>query len=270
MSARKGWNIISKDYQSAVRISLDDVHYGPISPGEKELKLFGEVKGKDILEIGCGGGQNAIVLAKWGARSAGLDISEEQIKYATVLARKQKVKVQFYVGNMEGMNMFNEESFDIILSSCAIGYSENPEQVFNEVFRILRKDGLFVFCVTHPVAIRGRVVRYGGRKFWGLGNYFYRGKRIWKWKIKKKVAKFFGYGRTFGDYFNPLVNSGFVVERILEPRPYPLHKMTEAEIKNIPYFEEGYFKDYEIWRRIPFTLLFKAKKPICRNCTKAS
>jgi len=262
MSAMKEWNIISKDYQATVRISLDDVHYGPISPGEKELKLLGEVEGKDTLEIGCGGGQNAIVLAKWGARSVGLDISEEQIKYATRLARKHKVKVQFHVGNMEGMDMFNEESFDIILSSCAIGYSENPGQVFHEVFRILRKDGLFVFCVMHPIAIRGRVVRYGGRKFWALGNYFYSGKRIWKWKIKRKAAKFYGYGRTFGDYFNPLVTSGFVIERILEPKPYPLNKMTETEMKKIPYFDEEYLKDYEIWRRIPFTLLFKARKPI--------
>ncbi|PIX31476.1 class I SAM-dependent methyltransferase, partial [Candidatus Bathyarchaeota archaeon CG_4_8_14_3_um_filter_42_8] len=129
MSAKRGWNIISKDYQSSVRISLDDVHYGPISSGEKELKLLGEVVGKEILEIGCGGGQNTIVLAKWGARSVGLDISEEQIKYATRLARKHKVKVQFYVGNMEDMDMFNDESFDIILSSFAIGYSENPGQV---------------------------------------------------------------------------------------------------------------------------------------------
>ena len=109
-----------------------------------------------------------------------------------------------------------EESFDIVLSSCAIGYSENPGQVFNEVFRILRRDGLFVFCVVHPIALRGRLVRYGGRKYWGLGKYFYRGKRLWKWKFKEKVAEFYGYGRTFGDYFNPLVISGFVVEKILE------------------------------------------------------
>ena len=66
---------------------------------------------KEILEIGCGGGQNAIVLAKWGARSLGLDISEEQIEYATRLTRKHKVKVQFYVGNMESMDLFSNESF---------------------------------------------------------------------------------------------------------------------------------------------------------------
>lgn len=260
MSAKKGWNIISKAYQASVRISLNDVHYGPISPGETELKLLGAVERKDSLEIGCGGGQNAIVLAKWGARSVGLDMSEEQIKYARRLAREHKVRVEFYVGNMEGMDMFNDESFDVVLSSCAVGYSENPEQVFHEVFRILRKDGVFVFCVVHPIANRGKVVQYGGRKLWGLGNYFYRRKRIWKWKIEGKVAEFYGYGRTFQDYFNPLVTSGFVVEKILEPKPFPLNKMTEAEMKKIPYFEKGYLKDYDIWRRIPFTLLFKARK----------
>ena len=262
MSVKKGWNIISKEYQNSVRISVDNVHYGPLAPGDKELKLLGEVKGRETLEIGCGGGQNAIALAKWGARSFGLDISEEQIRFAKRLAKKQGVKVQFHVGNMEKMDVFSDESFDIVLSSCAIGYSENPEQVFHETFRVLRKGGLFVFCVMHPIAIRGRVVRYGGRRFWGLGNYFYRGKRKWKWNIKGKVAEFYGYGRTFGDYFNPLVASGFVVEKILEPKPYPLHKMTKAEMKKVPYFDEGDLKNYEIWRRIPFTLLFKTRKPV--------
>jgi SAM-dependent methyltransferase len=262
MAAIKGWNIISKDYQSSVKISLDDVHYGPISPGEKEFRLLGEVRGKDVLEVGCGGGQNAIVLAKWGGRSVGLDISEEQIKYARRLARKQKMQVQFHVGNIESMDLFNNESFDVVLSSFAIGYSENPEKIFHEVSRILRKDGLFVFCVVHPIANRGRVVQYGGRKYWGLGNYFYKGKRIWKWNIKGKVAQFYGYGRTFQDYFNFLITSGFFIEKILEPKPYPLHKMTEAEMKKIPYFNEDYLRDYEIWRRIPLTLLFKARKHV--------
>ena len=188
MSAERGWNTIAKDYQSSVRISLDDVHYGPISPGEKELRLLGEVEGKNILEIGCGGGQNAITLAKWGAKSVGLDISEEQIKLAKTLASEQSVEVSFHVGNMENMTMFSDESFDIVLSSCAIGYSEDYGQTFHEAFRVLRKGGLFVFCVVHPIANRGRAVLYGKRKLWGLGYYFDRRRRTWAWKFDKVCA----------------------------------------------------------------------------------
>ncbi len=260
MLTKKGWNIISKGYQEKTRISLEDVHYGPISRGESELGLLGEVRDKDTLEVGCGGGQNAIVLAKWGARSVGLDISDEQINYARTLARKQNVEASFIVATMENLSL-HDEGFDIVLSSCAVGYSENLRKTFREAFRVLRRDGIFVFCVVHPIANRGRVVRYGGRRLWGLGNYFDRRKRMWKWEIEGKAAEFYGYGRTFQDYFNPLVSSGFVVERILEPRPYPLDKMSQAEIERIPYYEKGFLKDYDTWRRIPYTLLFKAKKP---------
>lgn len=261
MSAKEGWDIISKSYQEETRISLEDVHYGPISAGESELKLLGRVKDKDILEIGCGGGQNAIVLAKWGARSVGLDNSQEQIAYAKKLAEANKAKVSFHVGNMEDLGMFSDGSFDVVLSSCALGYVENLAQTFREVFRVLKKNGLFVFCVVHPIANRGRAVRYGKRKMWAIGNYFDRRRRIWTWKTDGKVAKFYGYHRTFQDYFNQVAAAGFVVEEILEPEPYPLTKMSVSERKRIPYIHEQYVKEYDVWRRIPFTILFKAKKP---------
>jgi len=258
--AKKGWNVISRSYQKETRISLEDVHYGPISPGESKLRLLGNVNGKNVLEIGCGGGQNAIVLAKWGAIAVGLDNSEEQIEYAKKLAKKNQVKVPFFVGNMEKLKMFPDETFDIVLSSFAIDYVENLEQTFQEVFRVLQKIGLFVFCAVHPIANRGRVVRYGKRRMWAIGNYFDRRKRTWTWKTKGKIAKFRGYHRTIQDYFNLIVTTGFVVEKILEPEPYPLDKMSEAERKRIPYLHQDYVKEYDLWRKIPFTILFKARK----------
>jgi ubiquinone/menaquinone biosynthesis C-methylase UbiE len=263
MSAREGWNTISRSYQEKTRISLEDVHYGPISLGESELKLLGDVKSKDILEIGCGGGQNTIVLAKWGARSTGLDISEEQLNCARSLARKQRVKVQFHLGNMEDLGIFGNASFDIVLSAFGVGYVEDLERTSREVFRVLRNEGLFVFCDVHPVADRGRIVGHGKRKAWQLGNYFDRRKRLWAWRFGKTVAHFHGRHRTIQDYFDALVEAGFMVERILEPEPYHLEKMSEAEKDRMPYSGEGErnLKGYDVWRKTPFTIIFKTRKP---------
>jgi ubiquinone/menaquinone biosynthesis C-methylase UbiE len=259
MLAKKGWNVISRNYQKKTLISLKDVHYGPISFGESELKLLGNMKGKNVLEIGCGGGQNAIVLSKWGARSVGMDISEEQIKFARKLAKKEGVKVRFYVGNMEDLSIFDSESFDIVLSSFGIGYVDNLEKTFQEVFRVLQKDGLFVFADVHPIADKGRIIRYGKRRIWGISNYFDRKRYMWRWKGTK--VKFYGRHRTIQDYFHLLKGAGFVVETILEPEPYPINNLSETERKKIPYLEEEFVKNYDLWRRIPYTIIFKVRKP---------
>jgi len=240
------------------------VHYGPISPGERELKLLGSVKDKDVLEVGCGGGQNAIVLAKWGARCVGLDISEEQIKHARKLAKKEEVKVRFHVGNMEDLGVFKAESFDIVISSFAIEYTDHLQTTFQEIFRVLRKTGPFVFAVVHPMIGRGRPLRRGKKRVWAVSNYFDRRKRAWKWKVKDGVAEFRGRQVTIQDYFDLLVKAGFAVERVLEPEPYPVEKMSEAELAKIPYLEAGYLKDYDLWRKVPYTIIFKTRKNLKR------
>jgi ubiquinone/menaquinone biosynthesis C-methylase UbiE len=259
-SAKKGWNLISRSYQKKTRISLDDVHYGPISAGESNLKLLGNVKGRNVLEIGCGGGQNSIVLSKWGANSTGLDISEAQIEYAQKLSRKMGVNVRFLVGNMEDLSTFHNESFEIVLSSFALEYGDSILRTFQEVYRVLRKAGLFVFAVVHPIIGRGRPLRFGKRRVWAVTNYFDRRKRSWKWKIEDGIAEFCGRQVTLQDYFDLLVKAGFAVERILEPEPYLIDKMSEAERRKIPYFDPSFLRDYDLWQKIPYTIIFKTVK----------
>ncbi len=260
MSARKGWNIISRSYQRKTRISLEDVHYGPLSEGESELHLLGDVRGKDILEIGCGGGQNSIVLSKWGARSVGLDISEKQIEYARKLAKEHGTRVQFHLGNMQNLSLFREESFDAVLSSHAISYADDVLAVFREVFRVLRKRGLFVFATSHPIIGTGRPVRYGQGRRWAISNYFDRRRRVWKWRTTEGTAEFKGGHITLQDYFDMLIEASFIVERIIEQEPYPLEKMTESQIARIPYSDPGYVENYDLWRKVPFTIIIKARK----------
>jgi len=165
------------------------------------------------------------------------------------------------VGDMEDLSIFDDESFDVVLSSFGIGYADNLEKTFQEVFRVLRKDGLFVFADVHPITDKGRIIRYRKRRIWGISNYFDRKRCLWTWKRKGKKAKFYGYHRTIQDYFNLLTGAGFVVEKILEPEPYSINNIGETERKKIPYLEEDFVKNYDLWKRIPYTIVFKARKP---------
>src|SRR5690349_12996080 len=70
---------------------LDTVSYGPEMPGERELRLLGDVKGKRVLELGCGTGQAAIVLARKGAHAIAIDASARQLAAARRFAEREEV-----------------------------------------------------------------------------------------------------------------------------------------------------------------------------------
>jgi SAM-dependent methyltransferase len=183
-----------------------------------------------------------------------------QIEYARRLAKNESVRVPFHVGDMQDLRIFNDGSFDAVLSSFAISYADSAFAVFCEVFRVLRKHGFFVFATSHPIIGTGRPVRYGGGRRWAIGNYFSRRKRVWKWRTKDGIAEFYGGQITIQDYFDMLTKARFVIERILEPEPYPLRKMAQYQLGRIPYSDPGYVKNYDLWRKVPFTIIFKATK----------
>lgn len=147
---RQSWNTISANYQEHTQISTNDVHYGPLAPGEHELGLLGEVAGRRILEVGCGGGQNSIALAKQGAACIGIDPSTAQLAHAQKLAQEHGVEVQFLGGMAEDLSAFPDGSFDLVLSSYAFGYVTDLRRAYREVCRVLKPGGLFVFCLSHP------------------------------------------------------------------------------------------------------------------------
>ena len=103
-------------------------------------------------------------------------------------------------------------------------------------------------------------MRYGKGRVWAVTNYFGRRRRVWKWKVEEGVAKFRGRQITIQDYFDLLAEAGFSVDRVLEPEPYPIPRMSQSEIAKVPYFEAGFAKNYELMRKVPYTIIFKTRK----------
>jgi len=257
-----GWDRIASDYQSQNRISTYSVHYGPLSSGEEEIALLGDVTGKKILELGCGGGQNSIALARQGAKVMGIDFSEEQLKFARKLSEETGVAVKFLQGDIEELSFFIEgEIFDIVISSFTLSYVENIDKVFTGVRSLLRSGGILVFCLEHPFITNLQeedFIKFQGKIYPFVKNYFETGKDEITWRSDKIKAKLPLYKRKLEDIINPLLSSGFQIVRLLEPSPYELKNMSREEIEDIPYLPSMEQSKYIFSKELPYTLLIKA------------
>lgn len=265
---QESWDKISRPYQEEKRISLEDVHYGPVAPGEKEFGFLGDVSGKKILEIGCGGGQNSIVLTKWGAEVIGLDISENQLEFARKLAKKEGVNVEFIQGKMEDLSRFEDETFDVTISSHAIGYASDLNAVFMETARVLKPNGFLVFCFEHPLwLIVGPALEERDLK--QIRSYFDKTRDVWDWPCFDGTKGTFNQGNwSLKDIINGIINTGLHITRIEEPQGYDIANMSEEAISKIPYMtdvkewsQEYIQKFVRVIRMIPFSIIVKAIKP---------
>src|SRR5918992_1685507 len=81
---RAYWDRISDEYQAkhAEFIGRPEPRWGVWQIPEDELRILGDVAGKDVLELGCGAAQWSILLAQRGARPVGLDNSARQLEHA--------------------------------------------------------------------------------------------------------------------------------------------------------------------------------------------
>ena len=115
------------------------------------LSLIGDVQGKKVLDAGCGYGYYSVLMAERGARVTGIDISERMIELAKQNARMASIECQFLVCDMQDLRVFTENSFDMVISSIVVGYLDNLEKAFSEVFRVLKCNGVFAFSENHPL-----------------------------------------------------------------------------------------------------------------------
>lgn len=141
------------------------------------LKMVGQVRNKVILDMGCGFGDHADYLIKKGAKKVtGFDLSKKLIDIAT---NRKINNTEFYVGDMSKRLKHKDNSFDIVISSLAVHYIKDLKKLFNEIKRVLKRNGCFIFSTQHPIF---NTINTSEKKLVGiekiggkekiLGNYF--------------------------------------------------------------------------------------------------
>ncbi len=239
----KWWNDASGYYQEELgHYAPNDIIYGPFGSTEKKLKLLGSVKGKRVLELGCGGGQASIYLAKLGAKCTGIDISRRQIEYARKLAAEEGVEVDFSESTMTDLRRLYGADYDIVISIFAIQYIEDLDGLFKEVGKVIRPGGVFLFSTEHPFyLITDPETMQVGESYYKTGRF----EEKEKWPDGSRHVHIM-YRRKVSDIYNSLFSSGFAVEKTVEPLD-----MDDR------VFGHGYRR--KLVRRIGPTMIFKCR-----------
>ncbi len=103
------------------------------------------IKNKALLDLGCGDGENLLYYNKKGAKVFGIDASKELIK----IAKSKLPKADIRVGFFEKLP-FKQNYFDVVVSKYALQHNSKIEPIYKETVRVLKKNGIFIFLVTHP------------------------------------------------------------------------------------------------------------------------
>jgi 2-polyprenyl-3-methyl-5-hydroxy-6-metoxy-1,4-benzoquinol methylase len=111
-------------------------------PLEYAFHLLGDIRGKTVLDFGCGKGENIIPLAERGARVIGMDISPDLIAVAQKRLSDANLEASLIVGSAYETGL-PDESVDVIFCVALIHHLD-IRVVRQEMWRILRKGGVII------------------------------------------------------------------------------------------------------------------------------
>lgn len=112
---------------------------------------------KIVLDAGCGEGDKTVFFSKITKKIYGIDINGNSIKKAKQECNSNNVS--FYIGSVEQMP-FKDSVFNVVYSAWVIEHLKNPKKFINEVFRILKEEGIFILWVPNLKCITGFLAKY--------------------------------------------------------------------------------------------------------------
>jgi ubiquinone/menaquinone biosynthesis C-methylase UbiE len=108
------------------------------------LKHLGDVRGKFLLDLGCGAGENSVYFANRGANCVASDYSPGMVDVALKLAAANQVQIEGKVINAMAID-FPDNTFDIVYAANLLHHIPDPTQVIREMHRVLKPGGKACF-----------------------------------------------------------------------------------------------------------------------------
>jgi ubiquinone/menaquinone biosynthesis C-methylase UbiE len=118
--------------------------------------------GMKVLDAACGTGNLAVIAARRGCITSGLDIASNLIAQARERARHEGLNIEYTEGDAEAMP-YPDASFDVVVSMYGVMFAPRPERVVNELQRVIKPGGLIALANWTPTGFIGKMFSVFGR-----------------------------------------------------------------------------------------------------------
>jgi ubiquinone/menaquinone biosynthesis C-methylase UbiE len=222
--------------------------------------MLPDVEGLTGLDIGCGEGHNTRLLAGRGANVTAIDIAEVFVGPAAQVEREDARRIAYAVASAVELP-FADCAFDFATALMCLMDIPETERVLAEACRVLKPGGFLQFSITHPcfdTPHRRNLRDAGGRTYAKeVGDYFRDlDGEVCEWtfgaapaEIRQGLPKFKTprFTRTVSQWLNAIVETGFLIERVEEPRP------SDETVRACPYIQDA--------QVVAYFLHLRARKP---------
>ncbi len=191
-----------------------------------------DVRGLAGLDIGCGEGHNTRLLTERGAQVVAIDVSETFVRHAYAEEQREPRGIEYVVADACELP-FEDARFDFATAFMSLMDIPKPERAISEARRVLVPGGFFQLSISHPCFDTPHRVNLRNEE--GItyaievGDYFRnQNGEIMEWLFSAAPAeakeglplfRVPRFTRTLSQWLNMLLDAGFAIEHVAEPRP---------------------------------------------------
>lgn len=209
---RREWDRQSDWYDQHNRESLE--RHGAQAWGlwripESEARWLGPVRGRRVLELGCGAARWSIGLRRRGAQPVGIDLSAAQLGKARDLMDRKRIRIPLVRADAERLP-FRDEAFDLVFCDWGALTFSDPRRTIPECARVLRPGGYLVFATGTAFGLvswnerSDRLTRRLIRPYFG--------------PMRRRVGRLDEFRPTASEWFDLFDRNGLRVDRFAESR----------------------------------------------------
>ncbi len=127
--------------------------------------ILKDVKGKVVLCLASGGGQDSVAFGLLGASVTVLDLSEVQLRRDQEGAAHHGLQIQCIQGDMRDLSIFERDRFDIVWQVYSINFIPTVGPVIEGVKRILRNNGIYYLQFANPFTMAIDEEKWDGKAY---------------------------------------------------------------------------------------------------------